>query len=141
MISYLYNAGKVALLKGQIDLTGGAIRVALVTSGYAGNKDSHDFFNDVTNEVSGTGYTAGGKTLVSAAVNQDNTNERAVLTASDVVWPVATFTARGAVLYKGTGSAATSPLIAFIDFGEDRSVAGQDFSIVWHQDGILYLGE
>lgn len=141
MISYLYNAGKVALLRGQIDLAGGAIKVALVTSDYVVDKDNHDFFNDITNEVSGTGYTAGGKALAGAAVSQDNANDRAVFDANDLVWSVATFTARAAVLYKSTGSAATSPLIAFIDFGEDRSVSGEDFSIVWHQDGILYLGE
>jgi hypothetical protein len=141
MISYLYNAGKVALLRGNIDLAGGAIKVALVTSGYLADKDAHDFFNDVTNEVSGAGYAAGGKTFTGAAVNQDNTNDRAVLVANNVVWPVAAFTARAAVLYKSTGNAATSALIAFIDFGEDRAVSGQDFSIVWHQDGILYIGE
>ncbi len=141
MISYLYNAGKAALLRGNVDLTGGAIKVALVTSVYSANKDTHDFFNDVTNEVSGTGYTAGGKALSGATVNQDNTNDRAVLVAADLVWSVASFTAHGAVIYKSTGNPATSPLIAFVDFGEDRTVSGQDFSIVWHQDGILYLGE
>jgi hypothetical protein len=141
MISYLYNAGKVVVLRGSVDLAGGAIKVALVTSGYVADKDAHDYFNDVTNEVSGNGYTAGGKALTGAAVNQDNTNDRAIFAANNVVWSVAAFTARAAVLYKSTGSAATSPLIAFIDFGEDRTVSGQDFSIVWHQDGILYLGE
>ncbi len=137
MISYLYNAGKVALLRGQIDLAGGAIKVALVTSSYVADKDAHDYFNDVTNEVSGSGYIAGGKTLTGVAVSQDNTNDRAVMVADNVVWSVAAFTARGAVVYKSTGNAATSPLVAFIDFGEDRPVSGQDFSIVWHQDGIL----
>jgi hypothetical protein len=117
------------------------LKVALVTSSYTANKDGHDYFDDVTSEVSGTNYTAGGKTLAGISLSQDNANERAALLASNLTWSVATFTARGAVLYKATGNPATSPLIAYMDFGVDRSVAGQDFNLEWNPNGLLFLGE
>jgi hypothetical protein len=75
------------------------------------------------------------------AVAKDNANNRAGLHGDDVVWSLATFTARAAVLYKATGSPGTSPLIAFMDFGEDKIMSGEDFSLNWNSEGILYLGE
>lgn len=141
MFSFLFNSSKLALLNGDIDLAADTIKVALVGSGYSADKDAHEFFDDVTDEVSGTGYTAGGKTLVNAALAQDNVNDRAVLSADDLTWPLATLTTRAAVVYKSTGNPATSPLIAYLDFGADETVNGEDFTIVWHQDGVLYLGE
>lgn len=141
MFSFLYNSGKLALLNGDVDLDADTIKVALVGSGYSANKDTHDFFNDVSSEVSGTGYTSGGKTLVSPALSQDNLNDRAVLSADDLTWTLASFTARAAVVYKATGSAANSPLIAFLDFGADVTVSGEDFTLSWHPEGILYIGE
>jgi hypothetical protein len=141
MFSFLYNEGKLGLLNGNIDLLLDTIKVALVGSGYAANKDAHEFLDDVTNQVSGTGYTTGGKVIANLAVTKDDANDRAALHGDDVVWSLATFTARAAVIYKSTGSAATSPLIAFLDFGEDKIMSGEDFSLNWNSEGILYLGE
>ena len=141
MFSFLYNAGKTGLLNGSIDLLLDTIKVALVGALYTADKDAHAFFDDVTNEVSGTGYTAGGKVIGNLSVAQDNANDRAALHADDLTWALATFTARAAVIYKTTGNAATSPLIAFMDFGEDKIVSGEDFSLDWNSEGIFYLGE
>ena len=153
MASLVYNKGKTEILNGGIDLLNDTIQVALVTSSYTPDKDAHDYFNDITNEVSGTGYTSGGKALTWAgeefgdppsqnnAVSQDNDNDRAKFDADDVVWTVATITARAAVIYKSTGDSSTSTLIAYIDFGQDYSTTGADFTIEWDSEGILYLGE
>jgi hypothetical protein len=141
MFSILYNAGKAAILRGDINPLSDTLKVALVTASYTADKDNHDFFNDVSGEVSGTGYTAGGKTLASLAVTQDNANDRAVLTAATAVWAVASFSARGAVLYKATGNPATSPLLAYMDFGITHTVSGEDFYLEWNPSGIIYLGE
>jgi hypothetical protein len=141
MLSFLYNSAKAALLSGSIDWLTDTIKVALVGAAYAADKDAHAFFDDLTAEISGTGYTAGGAVVANISVAQDNVNDRAVLDANDVTWPLATFTVRGAVLYKATGNAATSPLIAFLDFGEDKVLSGEDFSIHWNSEGVLYLGE
>ena len=50
-------------MDGSIDLDTNTIKVALVTRPIRPNQDAHDFFDDITNEVSGTGYTAGGASL------------------------------------------------------------------------------
>lgn len=139
MADVIYNSFKKKIMDGSIDLDTDTIKVALVTSGYTPDQDSHDFFDDVTNEVSGTGYTAGGATLANKVVSADNTDNEGVFDADDVTWGTSTITARGAVIYKSTGTASTSPLIAYIDFGSDKSSSGGNFTIAWNSEGILNL--
>jgi len=139
MANAIYNHLKSELQKASFNFTSDTIKVALVTSSYAANIDSHDNFDDITNEVSGTGYTAGGATLTSPTVTQDNTNDRGVFDAADVTWASSTITARGAVIYKSTGTASTSKILGYVDFGADKSSSGSDFTIQWHTNGILYL--
>ena len=141
MSSFIYNSAKLRILQGVFDFTSDEFKVALVASAYSPDKDAHEFFVDLTNEVTGTNYTSGGKVLQNILLSQDDENDRAILDADNLVWAVATFTARAAVIYKNTGSAATSPLLAYIDFDEDLEAAGEDFILQWHQDGIMSLGE
>lgn len=148
MASLIYNYGKGEILKGNIDLLTDDIYVALVTSSYTPDKDAHENFDDINNEVSGEGYDADGKELTytgmsgqSNAVSIDDANDRAEFDADDVTWASSTITARAAILYKYTGMDSTSTLIAYIDFGEDYSSSSEDFTIEWDSEGILYLGE
>ncbi len=127
-------------MNGGIDLDTDTIKVMLVTSSYTPDADTHDYKDDITNEVTGTGYTAGGATLSGKTVTQDNTNNLGVFDANDVTWSSSTITARGAVLYKDTGTASTSPLICYFDFGSDKSSVSGDFTIQWNSGGILTLG-
>lgn len=60
-----------------------------------------------------------------------------VLDGGTVSWPSSTITARYAVIYKDTGTGSTSPLIGFVDFGQDESSSSGTFQITWHTDGIL----
>lgn len=140
MANIIYNAFKKNIMNGSIDLDTDTIKVMLVTSSYTPNQDLHDYKDDVTNEVSGSGYTAGGATLSNKSVTQDNTNDKGVFDADDVTWTNSTITARGAVLYKDTGTPATSPLICYFDFGSDQSSSNGDFTISWSSSGILSLG-
>jgi hypothetical protein len=115
----------------RIDWVGDTIKVALTTSAYTPDQDAHDFFNDVTNEITGTGYTAGGATLSGKSISYDSaTNETRMLAATSS-WPSSSFTARRAVVYKDTGTASTSPLIGWVDFGADETIASGNFSLVW----------
>ena len=139
MASLVYNDFKESIMNGSIDLDSDTIKIALVSSSYTPDKDAHDFFDDVTNEVSGTGYTAGGATLANKAVTQDNTNDLAKWDADDPSWSSSTITARGAVIYKSTGTAGTSRLICYIDFGQDYTSSNGTFSIVFHANGILTI--
>lgn len=139
MANVVYNSFKKDIASGAIDLDTDTIKVALVTSTYSPNVDTHTKFSDITNEVTGTGYTAGGVTLGTVTVSQDNTNNRGVFDAADVSWASSSITARGAVVYKSTGTASTSPLICYVDFTTDKTSSSGTFTITWSADGILYL--
>lgn len=139
MANVMYNAGKVAIASAAVNLASDTIKVMLVTSTYTPDVDTHAFRSSVTNEVSGTGYSAGGATVSGKAVTQDNTNNRAKFTCSAVTWGTSTITARGAVWYKSTGDAATDQLLWYQDFTTDRSSVGADFTITAHADGHFYF--
>lgn len=127
-------------MNGGIDLDTDTLKVMLVTDSYTPDIDAHLDRADVTNEVEGTGYTAGGAELGSVTVTQDDTNNRGVFDAADTTWASSSITARGAVIYKSTGTAANDLLIAYKDFGEDKTSSNGNFTITWSADGILYLG-
>jgi hypothetical protein len=133
-----YGKFLMGLAKGQFDFTADTFKVALVGSSYAPNVDADEFFTDLSAEVTGTGYTAGGIALTGVAWTYDSTNNYGLLTADAVVWTVATFTARRAVIYKSTGSDATSRLVGYIDYGVDQSPAGVDFAISF-ASGVLRI--
>jgi len=113
------------------------IKVALCTSSYTPAQDTHDYFDDITNEVTGTGYTAGGATLGT----KTNTVSAKVTTfdAADTSWTTSTITARYAILYYATGTPGTSLLIGYIDFGADQSSSSGTFQITWNASGIFTI--
>jgi hypothetical protein len=136
--STVYNLFKKGQLNGAhfVDFDTDTIKLMLCTSTYSPNIDTHEFKTDVTNEVAaGGGYSSGGQALTTKVVNLDTASDFAYLKADNVTWTTATFTARYGVLYKDTGSGATSPLILVIDFGSDQSPSGSDFTVQWASDG------
>lgn len=139
MADLIYNGFKKNIMNGNIDLDTDTIKVALVTSAYTPDQDAHEFFSSVTNEITGTGYSAGGASLANKTVTQDNTNNKGVFDADDVTWASATITARGAVIYKSTGTASTSPLLCYLDFGSDKTSSGGNFVVQFGASGILNL--
>ena len=119
-----------------LDLDNDTIKIMLVTSSYTPDFGAHDFKDDVTNEVSGTGYTAGGNTLGSVTLTQ--TGGTITFDAADTSWSSSTITAaRGAVIYDDT--VASDPLIAYIDFGSDFSSANGTFTIAFNAGGIFTI--
>jgi hypothetical protein len=126
------------LAQKRVDLDSDAIKVALATSSYVPNQDTHDFFNDITNEVTGTGYTAGGAALTSVTWGYTAGTNTWKFDAADSSWASSTITARYAIIYDSTpGTSATNPLIAYVDFGADVSSVAGTFSIVWDSAGIF----
>jgi hypothetical protein len=122
----------------RINWTGDAIKVALATSTYTPDQDVHDFFNDITNEVVGTGYTAGGVSLTTKTLTYDTATNETRLDAEDAAGTTATFTARYAVVYDSTpGTAATNPLMGYVNFGGDQTVSTGNFTIQWDATGVL----
>lgn len=132
-----YNSFKVDELQNNIDLDNDTLKVALVTSGYTFDKDTHAKFSDITNEATGIGYDAGGTTLMGIDITLDTTNDLGKFNADNTSWDSATFTARGAVIYKDTGTPSTSPLVAYFDFGSNQSPVAQNFTIQWNDNGII----
>lgn len=135
----LYGPFVDHLAQKRIDLDSDALKLALTTSSYTPNKDTHDFFNDITNEVSGTGYTAGGATLGSVTWTYNSGTDTWTLDAADVSWATSTITnARYGILYDSTpGTSATNPLIGYIDFVTDQSSVGAAFTVSWNASGIF----
>jgi len=119
--------------------TSDTIKVALTTVTYTPDQDAHEFFSSVTNEITGTGYTAGGVTLGSKTATYDATSNETRLDAADASWTSATITYRSAIIYKSTGVASTSPLLGYVTWDSDQSVSSGTASIVWDSTGVLKI--
>ena len=121
----------------EIDFDSDTIKVMLCTSTYTPNQDTHRYKSDVTNEVSGTGYTAGGATVTSPTIGYTAATNVLKLSGGNVSWASSTITARYAVVYDSTpGTDATRPIICYVDFGADVSSSNGTFSITWDSAGI-----
>ena len=104
--------------------SGNTLKIALYTSSASLGATTATY--TTSNEVSGTGYTAGGATLSSQAVAYDSTNQGAYFDAADPAWTTATITARGAMIYNNSKSNAS---IAILDFGSDYTSTAGTFTI------------
>jgi hypothetical protein len=119
MASLIFNRMLELWARGNIDFDTDTFRRSLHTSAYSENKDTHDFFDDATNEVTGTGYTAGGA-VVAATVTLDTANDRLDISFASGTWPSSTITARKSVVRKARGGAASADELIFVnDFGSD----------------------
>jgi hypothetical protein len=140
MASKLYGQFLAKALNKEVDFDSDTIKVALLSSSYTPDQDAHDYFNDVSSyEVTGTGYTTGGATLASKTVTYDSANNVIILDAADTTWASSTITARYAVVYDSTGTASTSALIGYVDFGSDQSSTNGNFTITWDSTGIVRI--
>ena len=104
--------------------TADTFEIALFTS--SATLDATTTAYSTSNEVTGTGYTAGGNTLTTVAPTSSGTT--AFLDFNDTTWSSATITARGALIYNSTQS---DKAVAVIDFGADKTSTAGDFTIVF----------
>jgi|TARA_R100001163_G_scaffold9382_1_gene9009 hypothetical protein len=121
----LCTSFKKALFDGEVDFSADSsqtFKIALYTS--SADLSASTTAYATTNEVSGTGYTAGGNTLTVVAPTTSGTT--AYLDFADTIWNSATITARGALIYRSTTG---NPAIAVLDFGADKSTTGGAFEI------------
>jgi hypothetical protein len=88
------------------------------------NLDNNTTVYTTTNEISGTGYTAGGQTLTIIPPNSNNSANTAWVSFANVTWSPANFTCRGALIYNATTNAA----VAVLNFGSDK-IASSTFTI------------
>lgn len=129
MASTAYDSMCYDSMTGAIDFDTDSFKVMLVTSGYTEDKAAHSKRSSVTNEVTGTGYTAGGQ-AIAPTVTKDTTNHRTTIVFPQVTWPTSTLTARKAVYYKSRGGASSADeLIAVDDFGSDVTTTAGTFTL------------
>lgn len=134
----LYDKYFLSANAATINFTADSIKVMLCTSTYTPNQGTHQFKSDITNEVTGTGYTATGVALGTKTAT--TATRVATFDAADTSWTTSTITARYAVVYDATpASDATRPLICYVDFGADVISSGGTFSITWDALGIWTL--
>ena len=125
---------KQALLDGEMDFssnTAQSYKIALIKSGSSGTFNAATTsYTDLTgssDEVTGTGYSAGGNTL-SISTNPTTGGTTAFLSFATTTWTTATITARGALIYQAGGS---TPAVAVLDFGSDKGSSAGNFQITF----------
>ena len=120
---------KQELLEGKHDFrtSGHTFNIALFTSSATLDASTTDY--STTNEVSGTGYTAGGQALTN--VDPTTSGTTAFCDFADETFSTATITARGAMIYNTTtaGGAGTTDSVVVLDFGGDKTSTAGDFTI------------
>ena len=122
---------KLNLLKGLENFTATSPYVYKIAL-YNGNAslDASTTAYTTTNEITGTGYTAGGKVLTPIAPNSDNNNNTAYLSFDNVTWSPASFTTSGALIYNSTTDAA----VFVLNFGNTKTSANS-FTITFPVNG------
>jgi hypothetical protein len=130
MSTLIYDKLMEFALEADVQFDTDTFYVMLVTDSYTPNKATHDYRNDVTNEVAnGSGYTTDGK-AVTVTTTLDTTNHRYDVEFADTSWTTSTITARGCVIYKRRGGASSADeLVCAITFGTDVSTTGGTFLI------------
>lgn len=125
MSNALYDTGRNAFLKGDVDWINDDIRGILIDTGlYSVDLANHDFLNDIP-----AGAREGPITALTGQTAVDGVADATDLTFSNVTGA----TVEALVIYKHTGSEATSQLIAYIDTATGLPVTpgGGDIVILW----------
>lgn len=140
-MNFLYNQGGTSIGKGEIDWVNDTIKLALLPSTHTPDQDNDQYYSDISgDEVSGTGYSAGGFTLTTTAITNDNTNNRSIFDADDVSESGLTISDyRYYAVYQSTGTPSTSRLIALIDRGSTGSLDNGTLDITWGAGGVFNL--
>lgn len=124
MANALYAKGKEKILSAAINFATDTIKVALVKNTYAQNLTTDEFLSGIAAHVIGADQTLGSKAVTLGAFD-----------AGDATWTAVASgdTAKCVVIYKDTGVAGTSPLIAYIDTitGFPMATNGGDITVQW----------
>lgn len=134
----VYYAAVTSLANEEIDWGTDTIKCALFTSSLSITQATDQYFDAApytTNQVAnGNGYTTGGETLTTKT--EAFVSNVKQFDADNVVWSTSTITARYAIVYSDT-PASNKPLICYVDFGQDVSSSGGNFTITWDSTGIF----
>lgn len=138
-----YNYFKYHQLNGTVvDWNTDTIKLALCTSTYTPNTDTHEYMDNgghtfITNELSGGGYSRATMTCTTTK----NAGTTVTLDADNVSFANLTGTSvRYGIIYKHVGADdAANPLIAYVDFGANKTFTDATLTITWHTDGVSVI--
>lgn len=132
----LCQSFKTEILNGVHNFTAHTFKIALYSS--AANLSTTTTVYTATGEITGTGYTAGGATLVNIVPSL--VEGVAVVGFAPAIWATSTFTVRGALIYN---SSAANAAVMVLDFGTDRFISASDFTVTFpplnQSDAILRI--
>lgn len=150
MPSYISNRFKFELASGKVNWGAASQFKAILCYGTFDGVEDNDFVGDVTTlgEVTGTGYSPGygstGRKAVVGTIEQDETNDRAILKIANMVWSaidVGATNCAGVLIYMhgisysgGTVSSdANAPVVAWLEFTAPKRTNGEDFTVQYDQ--------
>jgi len=132
MTNVLYPKGKEKFLSGTINLPSDTIKIGLIDTGVYTYNSANEFWSSASAALVGTAATLASKTVTSGTFNADDVTFTAVSGSS----------VEALIIYKDTGSAATSPLIAYIDVaasGLPVTPNGGDITVTFNASGIFSI--
>lgn len=136
-----FGLGLLNAMRNNIDLEVGPYNFTLHTSSYTPNRDTQDFYDDVTNELTATGgYVTGGFALASLALSFDAASDQVQWNMDDIVVPFsASKTWRYGVVRRARGGAASADeLVALLTWDSDQTVSAPHTFVI-DPAGLLYL--
>jgi len=110
---------KLDLLKGLVNFNAGSpytYKIALYNAVATINSETTEYTTQ--DEITGTGYIAGGKTLY-PTIGSDPSNNTAYVTFANVTWSPASFATAGALIYNSTTNAS----VAVLSFGGEKTAS------------------
>lgn len=132
MTNVLYPKGKEKFLSGSINLPSDTIKIGLIDTGVYTYNSANEFWSSASAALVGTAATLASKTVTNGTFD-----------AADVTFTAVTGNSVEAlIVYKDTGSAATSPLIAYIDVaasGLPVTPNGGDITVTFNASGIFSI--
>lgn len=115
------------------------IKIMLLNNSHSYNPDHDEKADIVANEISGTGYSAGGVALTGEAVTSDNTDNEAVFDANDSSWTSASFSAYHGAVWDDTTTSPADIVVCSFDFGGIQTVTSGTFAIQYAAEGIVNI--
>lgn len=136
-----FGLSMLKIAKADLDIEALTNKLTLHTSTFTPNRDTMDFRNDLTNELStANGYTAGGAALTTPAWTYDAASNQVRLDFDDISW---TFTAGqtwryGVCQVVRGGASSADEIYALLDWGTDQTVS-TPYTLTLNSAGLLYI--
>lgn len=134
-----FGKSPIAFFNKETDLLDDAIKAMGTTATYTPDQDTHDYKDDVTNEVTGSGYTAGGQAIANDTLTYTAGTNVLKWDGDDLSWNPSTISAlKNIVIYNSTPATdATRPLIGYGIADVAMTSDNGPMNVVWDAAGIL----